>query len=152
MKLIKILNCLIALVIAGGILLVSDFQNRKSKKNAWPDFKTSVEYHAIPGRTYKIGMTYFGPDATFEIAMKGVWEGLKALGYTKDSNLIVVSQHANSEVANLQPIHLNMDNLDLDLILVTSTPGIAAAASAVKNNLVVFTMTYTPLEAGAGKS
>lgn len=150
MKLIKIINCITALVIAGGILLISDFQNRKGKDE--PVFKTSVEYQAIPGRTYKIGMTYFGPDATFEVAMQGVWDGLKELGFVKDSNLIVISQHANGEIANLQPIHLNMDNLDLDLILVTSTPGISAAVSAVKKHLVVFTMTYTPLEAGAGKS
>jgi ABC-type uncharacterized transport system substrate-binding protein len=152
MKLIKIINCIIALVIAGGILLISDLQNRTGKKDTEPAFKTNVEYHAIPGKTYKIGMTYFAPDATFEMAMEGVWAGLKDLGFVKDSNLTVVSQHANGEIANLQPIHLNMDNLDLDLILVTSTPGISAAVSAVKNHLVVFTMTYTPLEAGAGKS
>jgi ABC-type uncharacterized transport system substrate-binding protein len=152
MKLIKIINCIIALAIAGGILLISDLQNRTGEKAEDPAFKTNVEYQAIPGKTYKIGMTYFGPDATFEMAMQGVWDGLKELGFVKDSNLIVIAQHANGEIANLQPIHLNMDNLDLDLILVTSTPGISAAVSAVKKNLVVFTMTYTPLEAGAGKS
>ncbi len=152
MKLTKIINCLLALFIAGGILLISDYQNRRGKKEPGPAFKTSVKYYAIPGRIYKIGLTYFGPDATFDMAMQGVWDGLKALGFVKDSNLVVVAQHANGEIANLQPIHLNMDNLDLDLILVTSTPGIAAAASAVKKHLVVFTMTYTPLEAGAGKS
>jgi ABC-type uncharacterized transport system substrate-binding protein len=152
MKAGKIMNCIIALIIAGGILLVSDLQNRTGRENREAGFIINPEYHAIPGRVYKIGMTYFGPDATFDMAMQGVWDGLKDLGFVKDSNLTVISQHANGEIGNLQPIHLNMDNLDLDLILVTSTPGISAAAATVKKHLVVFTMTYTPLEAGAGKS
>ena len=152
MKAGKIINCIIALVFAGGILLVSDLQNRTGRDKIMTGFTTNPEYHAIPGRTYKIGMTYFGPDATFDMAMQGVWDGLKDLGFVQDSNLIVISQHANGEIGNLQPIHLNMDNLDLDMILVTSTPGISAAVASVKKHLVVFTMTYTPLEAGAGKS
>jgi len=152
MKAKKIANCIIALVITGGILLISDLQNRTGREEGDTRFTTNAEYHAVPGRTYKIGMTYFGPDATFEMAMQGVWDGLKDLGFVKDSNLIVIAQHANGEIGNLQPIHLNMDNLDLDLILVTSTPGISAAVATVKKHLVVFTMTYTPLEAGAGKS
>ena len=119
MKAGKIINCIIALVFAGGILLVSDLQNRTGRDKIMTGFTTNPEYHAIPGRTYKIGMTYFGPDATFDMAMQGVWDGLKDLGFVQDSNLIVISQHANGEIGNLQPIHLNMDNLDLDMILVT---------------------------------
>jgi ABC-type uncharacterized transport system substrate-binding protein len=148
----KIINAILALFITGGILLLSDLSNHKGNKNKEGLSKAYAGMHAIPGRTYKIGLTYFGPDATFDMSVKGLWNGLKKLGFVKDSNLLVTSQHANGEISNLQPIHLNMDNQDIDLIVVTSTPGIAAAVSTVRKHPVVFTMTYTPLEAGAGKS
>jgi ABC-type uncharacterized transport system substrate-binding protein len=148
----KIINCIIALLIAGGILLISDLENRTGRRGEAEAFTANPGLQAVPGRTYKIGLTYFGPDETFEMAMQGVWAGLADLGFVNDSNLVVISQHANGEIGNLQPIHLNMDNMDVDLILVTSTPGISAAVATVKNHKVVFSMTYTPLEAGAGKS
>jgi ABC-type uncharacterized transport system substrate-binding protein len=150
MKIRKIVNALLALFVAGSILLVSDLQNRAGKKETITE--ASEGMYAVQGRTYKIGLTYFGPDATFDATMKGLWDGMKKLGFVKDSNLVVIPQHANGEIGNLQPIHLNMDNQNVDLIVVTSTPGIAAAVSTVKKHPVVFTMTYTPLEAGAGKS
>ena len=148
----KILNGIIALTLIGSILLFSDWENRETKKVKKPTVEGKAGENAIPGRIYTIGLTYFGPDATFDVSMKGLWDGLKQLGFVKDSNLKVISQHANGEIANLQPIHLNMDNQLVDLIVVTSTPGITAAISAVKKHPMVFTMTYTPLEAGAGKS
>lgn len=151
MKISKILNGLLALTIIGGVLLLSDLENRqhKSKSN---DTNGKSGLQAVKGRTYKIGLTYFGPDATFDATMKGLFDGMKALGYVKDSNLVVIANHANGEMSNLQPIHQNMDNQDVDLIVVTSTPSITAAIATVKKHPIVFTMTYTPLEAGAGKS
>ncbi|MEI6575211.1 MAG: ABC transporter substrate-binding protein [Bacteroidota bacterium] len=152
MKYVKILNGILALLVIGGVLLLSDLENRIGKQ---VKRETSVEgagQYAIKGRTYKIGVTYFAPEVTFDQTMDGLWSGMKALGFVKDSNLKVISQHANAEIANLQPIHLYMDNQDVDVIVVTSTPGITAAISGVKKHPMVFTMTYTPLEAGAGKS
>jgi len=153
MKVRKFLNGILAIAVAGLILLVSDLQNRTAPriKDFGPIPADSVMY-AVKGRNYKIGLTYFGPDPTFDMTMRGLWDGLKELGFVKDSNLSVIAQHANGEIGQLHSIHLNMDNLDVDLILVTSTPGITAAISAVRKHPVVFTMSYTPLEAGAGKS
>lgn len=148
----KIINALLAFMLAGVILLLSDMENRSDSSGIEKTFSEKAGLQAVPGRIYKIGLTYFGPDATFDAAMNGVWDGLKALGFVRDSNLKVIAQHANGEVSNLQSIHLNMDNQDVELIVVTSTPGISAAVATVKNHPVVFTMTYTPLEAGAGKS
>ncbi|MDD3906721.1 MAG: ABC transporter substrate-binding protein, partial [Bacteroidales bacterium] len=152
MKIRKILNGILALSIAGGILLFSDLENRKGKTEKEVIPAQAAGLKAVKGRIYKIGLTYFAPDATFEAALVGLWDGLKQLGFVKDSNLMVISQHANGEIANLQPIHLSMDNRNIDLILVTSTPGITAAVATVKKHPMVFSMTYTPIEAGAGKS
>jgi ABC-type uncharacterized transport system substrate-binding protein len=148
----KIINGLLALVLAGLILLLSDLNNRvRSLTEEGSDMKDAGTM-AQEGRQYSIGLTYFGPDKTFDLTEKGLFDGLRSLGFVRDSNLAVIAQHANGEMANLQPIHLNMDNLDIDLVVVTSTPGITAAISAVKRLPIVFTMSYTPLEAGAGKS
>ncbi len=153
MKIRKFLNGILAIAFAGMILLVSDLQNRSSQRIKDSGFIPAKEgMVAVKGRHYSIGLTYFGPDATFDMTMRGLWDGLKELGFVKDSNLTVIAQHANGEMSQLHPIHLNMDNQDVDLILVTSTPGITAALSAVKKHPLVFTMSYTPLEAGAGKS
>jgi ABC-type uncharacterized transport system substrate-binding protein len=151
MKNSKIVNAVLALFVAGSMLLLSDLSNRSVDQKGETRSETGGLY-AIRGRTYKVGLTYFGPDATLDATMKGLWAGMKKLGFVKDSNLRVIAQHANGEISNLQPIHLNMDNQDVDLIIVTCTPGISAAVATIKKHPVVFTMTYTPLEAGAGKS
>jgi ABC-type uncharacterized transport system substrate-binding protein len=148
----KIINGILALIIIAGILLVSDLENREKRNKAKPEKEYSKDLQAVDGRQYKMGITYFGPDVSFDLVLDGLMKGLNEWGYVKDSNLIIVSQHANGEMANLQPIHQNMDNLNLDLILVSSTPGITAAVSAVKKTPMVFTMSFTPLEAGAGKT
>lgn len=152
MKIRKLINGFLALGLAGALLLLSDLENRVSSQDAKEESKEEGGLHAVKGRTYKIGMTYFAPDATMEAGLVGLWDGLKELGFVEDSNLTIIRQHANGEMANLQPIHLNMDNEDIDLILINTTPAITAAVSTVKKHPMVFTMTYTPLEAGAGKS
>jgi ABC-type uncharacterized transport system substrate-binding protein len=148
----KILNGLLALLLTGGILLISDLSNRVDKTSLDKTFIEKAELTAKEGKTYKMGLTYFAPEASFDLFSDGLWKGLHELGYVKDSNLTVIAQHANGEMANLQSIHLNMDNQDVDMILVTSTPGISAALSTVKNHPMVFSYSFTPLEAGAGKS
>ncbi len=152
MKIKKLANGILALVFVASILLFSDLNNRVVTKVEKKQFTENPDLMAEPGRHYKIGLTYFAPELSFEMTLNGLWKGLSELGFVKDSNLSVIAQHANGEMANLQPIHLNMDNKDVDLILVTSTPGITAALSTVKNHPIVFTLSYTPLEAGAGSS
>jgi len=153
-KIRKLLNGLMALLITAGILLLADLENRirPTKVDGSSSTVNSKDLYAVKGNIYRLGMTYFGPDKTFDAALEGLWKGLRDLGFVKDSNLIVLSMHANGEMANLQPIHLSMDNQKVDVILVTSTPGITAAISTVKKHPMVFSMAYTPLEAGAGKS
>ncbi len=152
MKIKKIVNGVIALLFTCGVLLLSDLSNRIDDSSEQVHSAGDKGIMAAEGRTYRIGLTYFAPEKALEMTLDGLWQGLKELGFVKDSNLIVIAQHANGEMANLQPIHLNMDNQDVELIVVTSTPGISAALSAVKNHPMVFTMSYTPLEAGAGES
>lgn len=152
MKIRKFINGLLALGLTAGLLLLSDLENRVGSQDGKENRKEDGGLYAVKGRNYKIGMTYFAPDAIMEAGWAGLWAGLKELGFVEDSNMTVIRSHANGEMANLQPIHLNMDNEDVDLILINTTPAITAAVATVKKHPMVFTMTYTPLEAGAGKS
>lgn len=152
MKIKKIFNGLLALIIAGGVLLISDLNNRNKERKAPNDYAITKSLKAQEGRNYKMGLTYIAPDPAMDMALESLFAKLEEYGFKRDSNLTVKAQHANGEIANLQPLHFNMDNLDIDMILVTTTPGISAAVASVKNHPMVFTLTYTPLEAGAGKS
>lgn len=147
----NVLNGFLALFIIAAILLVSDLSNR-NKQSSRDKNAVFAGVRAVEGRQYRIGLTYFGPELAFDNLARGLWDELRTLGYVKDSNLTVIAQHAGGEMANLQPIHLNMDNQDVDLVLVTSTPGITASIPTVKRHPIVFSFTFTPLEAGAGKS
>lgn len=151
-KIKKIVNGLLALIITAGILLFSDLSNRIDSGGRESKSKRNAGLMAVPGEKYKIGLSYFAPEESFDNLLDGLWQGMKELGFVKDSNLFVIEQHANGEIANLNPIHLNLDNQDIDAIVVTSTPSITAALAATKNHPLVFTYSYTPLEAGAGNS
>ncbi|MCX6224969.1 MAG: ABC transporter substrate-binding protein, partial [Bacteroidia bacterium] len=97
-------------------------------------------------------LCYFAPEASHDELLAGLWTRLKELGFVRDSNLIVKESHANGEISNIAPILLNLDNQQLDLIMVNSTPCVTAALATVKNHPVAFSYCYDPLAAGAGKS
>lgn len=140
-----------ALIIVSAILLFSDLQNRnKNKVSRQPVDQAQSE--AIEGKTYTLGLCYFAPEASHDELLIGLWARLNELGFVRDSNLIVKESHANGEIGNIAPILLNMDNQEMDLVLVTSTPCITAAVATIKNRPVAFTYCYDPIAAGAGNS
>lgn len=141
---------IIALIIVAAILLLSDLQNRNKVKSI---SKTTVPAQSVAeqGRIYRLGLGYFGPDASHDQLLAGLWSRLEELNYHKGTNLLVKESHANGEIGNIAPILLNMDNLDLDLILVTSTPCVTAAMTTVRKHPVAFTYCSDPIGAGVGK-
>ena len=105
-----------------------------------------------PGRQYKIGLSYFAPEAGWESCMKGIVDGLHDLGFVEGKNLEIRAAHAQSEIANIPLLLQNFDSSDVDLILPMSTPVISAACGMTKKKPVVFTYCSDPVAAGAGKS
>ena len=108
--------------------------------------------HAPPGKKYKIGLAYFAPEPGAESCMKGLFDGLKKMGFEKGRNLTVQEAHANGEIPNITPIMQNFDNSGVDLIVAMTTPCLTAACTTVKHKPVVFTYVYDPIAAGAGKT
>lgn len=146
----KIAKGLIIIICTGSILLLSDLNNRNTKSKTEKRFNAEAE--AKPGKEYHLGLAYFAPEASFDQLRKGLFDGLKELGYIKGENLDVKEKHVNGEISNFNSLLQTFDNLGLDVIVPTSTPGVTAACAAVKKTPVAFTYTYDPIAAGAGKS
>jgi ABC-type uncharacterized transport system substrate-binding protein len=108
---------------------------------------------AVPQeRTYKIGLAYFAPEAGVESAIKGVLDGLKDAGLSRDVNLDVRAMHAQGEIANLVPMLQQLDAEGLDVIIPMTTPALTAAVATLKRTPAVFTYVYDPIAAGVGNS
>ncbi len=142
---------ILALLIVSAILLLSDLQNRNKKKI--PVRTTNqIGSEAVPGKNYKLGLCYFAPEASHDELLSGLWKRLGELGFDRGKNLKVFESHSNGEIGNISPILLNMDNEELDLVLVTSTPCVTGALTTIKKHPVAFTFCSDPIAAGAGKS
>ena len=113
---------------------------------------TSAELRVPPGRNFKIGLAYFAPEPSWEICVKGLFDGLRKLGLEEGKNLEVRRAHAQAEIPNIPEMLQNFDGSDVDLIVAMTTPVISGAASLVKRKPVVLTYCSDPIAAGAGKS
>jgi ABC-type uncharacterized transport system substrate-binding protein len=140
-----------ALFIVSAILLISDLQNR-NRKSIVRRTVDPGQSEAVAGRKYSMGLCYFAPEASHDELLSGLWLRLKELGFVRDSNLLVKESHSNAEIGNIAPILLNMDNQNLDLIMVTSTPCVTASLATIEKHRIAFTYCSDPIAAGAGKS
>jgi putative tryptophan/tyrosine transport system substrate-binding protein len=100
----------------------------------------------------RVGLLYFAPEAGAELCMKGLFDGLAQAGFNKDSNLEVISSHAQGEISNIPMLVQNFTTQGVDLIITLTTPCLTAACTAARNTHIAFTYCYDPVAAGAGKS
>ena len=105
-----------------------------------------------PGRTYKAGLVYFGPDPAVDRSIEGILDGLRDHGFVKGKNFDLRSAHAQGEIGNIPSLFQNYDSSDVDLIISLTTPCLTAACTVVKKKPVVFTTVFDPIAAGAAKS
>lgn len=131
---------------AGILVDQSGIHNRMASKAA------EASLQAPGGKKFKIGLAFFAPEPGADSCMKGLFDGLKKLGFKEGENLTIEKAHANGEIPNITPIMQNFDNSDVDLIVAMTTPCLTAACTTVKNRPVVFTYVYDPIAAGAGKT
>ncbi|MCZ6776791.1 MAG: ABC transporter substrate-binding protein [Ignavibacteria bacterium] len=114
--------------------------------------KTSRRFTAPPGRTFTIGVVYFGPDPVVESGLQGFIDGLAALQFIEGKNITIKRAHAQGEMVNIPTIIQSYLNQDVDLIVPLTTPALTAASGLVKTTPVVFSVVYDPIAAGAGKT
>ena len=105
-----------------------------------------------PGRTYTVGLLYFGPHPIFELAMEGAMETLAEAGFVEGENLVVHRTHPNGDMGLLPQVAGALGNRNLDLLIPFSTPALGAALAQTRDVPIVFGVVSAPLRAGAGKS
>lgn len=113
---------------------------------------SSAGPRAPAGRNFILGLAFFAPEPGAEICMKGIFDGLRGLGFEEGKNLEVRRAHAQAEIPNIPAILQNFDGSDVDLIVPMTTPVISAACGLVRKKPVVFTYCSDPLAAGVGQS
>ena len=104
------------------------------------------------GRRYAVGILSFGPNPIFELAEKGVMEGLAERGFAEGANLTAYRMHANNEIALLPQTVRRLADRKPDLIVALSTPCLSATLAGTRGTPVVFGVVSAPLEVGAGES
>jgi len=114
--------------------------------------KTSRKLTPPPGRSFTIGVVYFGPDPVVESGLQGFIDGLEALQFIQGKNITVKRAHAQGEMVNIPNIIQSYLNQNVDLIVPLTTPVLTAASGLVKTTPVVFSVVYDPIAAGAGKT
>ena len=100
----------------------------------------------------RVGLLYFAPEAGAELCMKGLFDGLAQAGFSKDSNLDIISSHAQGEISNIPMLVQNFMTQGVDLIMTLTTPCLTAACTVARNTHIAFTYCYDPVAAGAGRS
>ena len=139
----KILNGIIALIIVGGILLISDHENRKSGDSKKVSLKKG---------TYKFCLVHYIETAISEDAEKGLREELKNQGLTEGQNFTMKVYNAQGDMATLNSIAEAVANEKWDIVFTASTPTLQVFLKKVTISPIVFTNSGDPIGAGVGES
>jgi ABC-type uncharacterized transport system substrate-binding protein len=105
-----------------------------------------------PGRTYRVGLSYFVPAPIFDIAIDGFKDGLADLGFVEGDNVELIEQHANGDMSFLPQATATLVRQRPDILVALSTPCLNSAIAHSEGIDIAFAIVSAPLEAGAGKS
>lgn len=105
-----------------------------------------------PGRTYKVGILYYGPHPLFDMTIEGIRSSLRDAGFIEGRNLLLQYAHPNSDMSLLPQVARNISEQKLDVLIPLSTTCLGAAIANRKDTPIVFGAVSSPIEAGAGKS
>jgi ABC-type uncharacterized transport system substrate-binding protein len=107
---------------------------------------------AESGHNYQLGLAYFAPEAGFESAQRGLFDGLRELGFVEGANLDVRRVHAQAEMSNIPTMMQTLDAVPVGAVVTFTTPVLAGALAGLRSKPVVCTYVTDPLAAGAGES
>lgn len=151
MKIKKIINALLALVLTGGILLLSDTNNRHPEKGANQGF-VKQGLKAGDGRFYKFCLAHYVDSPVSEDAEKGILDELKNHGLEEGRDYSLKTFNAQGDVSTLNSITDAIASEKWDIVFSTSTPTIQALSKKITNSPIVFTNVGDPVRAGLGNS
>jgi ABC-type uncharacterized transport system substrate-binding protein len=105
-----------------------------------------------PGRTYRVGLSYFVPAPIFDIAIDGFKDGLADLGFIEGENLELIEQHANGDMSFLPQATASLIQQHPDILVALSTPCLSSAITHSEGINITFGIVSAPIKAGVGQS
>jgi len=142
---------IIALILVSAILLLSDIQNRKSKKD---HNLPAVQAKSIAGTgsVLKFALVHYVDSPNSEDCETGIRQALTDNNLSENSNYTLKVFNAQGDISTLNSIAGSIGSEDWDLIFATSTPTIQMLAKKLPDSKIVFTNVGDPIAAGLGKT
>ena len=107
---------------------------------------------APPERKWKIHLLHYAESTVVEDFERGLWDELPKAGLKRGRDYEIKVSNAQGNMANLVAMVDEANSGRTDLILLTSTPTLQAAAQRVKNTPMIFSVVANPMLAGIGPS
>jgi ABC-type uncharacterized transport system substrate-binding protein len=105
-----------------------------------------------PGRTYRLGLSYFVPAPVFDVAIDGFKSRLAELGFVEGHNVEIIERHTNGDMSFLPQATATLVQQHPDILVALSTPCLSSAIAHSEGINIAFAIVSAPVEAGAGKS
>ncbi len=167
MKVRKIFNGILSLILTGGILLFSDLNNRieesdkkllsennvpKEINNKFQDKDSNKGNLNSKKNKYKFCFTHYVDSQNSEECELGIRKEFKSRGLIEGEDYILKVYNAQGDISTLNSIAETVSNDKWDIVFVSSTPTLQAFYKKVTNSPIVFTNVGDPVRSGIGKS
>jgi putative tryptophan/tyrosine transport system substrate-binding protein len=107
---------------------------------AWPLVARAQQ----SGKIWRVGFLAHGHERFYD----ALFEGLQELGYVEGRNLVVERRYAEGRVERFQEFAEEMVRLNVDIIIVVTTPAALAVKKATTTIPIVFPNAINPVESG----
>ncbi|MBP7507481.1 MAG: ABC transporter substrate-binding protein [Prolixibacteraceae bacterium] len=154
MKVKKIINGILAIVLTGCILLISDSNNRikKEQANVIPDKASLKEVNKFGKKPYKFSFTHYVDSQNSEECEKGLREEFERQGYREGIDYTLKEFNSQGDVSTLNSIAETIAADKWDIVFASSTPTLQVFFKKIKNSPIVFTNVGDPVRSGIGES
>lgn len=117
-------------------------------------FTASVPAHAQPAhKVWRLGVIRTGPKPATptpdQLRMRAVFaDAMRKLGYVEGRDYVIERRYADGHIDRLPALVADLLRLDVDVLLVASTPAVRAAMAATTRIPIVMTSANDPVGAG----
>lgn len=99
---------------------------------------------------FTIGYIQITQDPVLDSARAGLFQALADSGLVEGTNLKILDNNAQGDLSMIITILQSFTSRNVDMVITNSTPCMVAAAQAIKNVPVVFTVAFGPEQVGLG--
>ncbi len=160
----KILSAFLFLLLICGILLLSDFSNRKIKSGSLNKIQPTTNRKSISSsltsetknqlfdRQVKMALVHYAASPDCEDVQTGILQRLRETGHVKNEDFTFNVYNANADAATLNSIVRVVADKKYDLIFSTVLASTLALSSKITDVPILFTVVADPAGNGLGNS